>query len=105
MYYIDDIDNIEYISDSFVQSRNFHGKDVKIHPGELIFKKWYFIVLSSTISFLDWKRSQDWFFPQDIALLTLDSFEIGIYSRVNPICLPIYPNHKFDRFDIKSIGE
>ena len=67
---------------------------------------WHTIQYSSVqFPFLDWNKSKDWFFPQDIALLTLKSFEIGIYRRINPICLRIDPNQQFDSHDIKFIGE
>ena len=63
------------------------------------------ILFTNTISFLDWNKSENWFFPQDIALLILKSFEIGIFRGVNPICLRIDPNQIFNSHDIKFIGE
>ena len=46
--------------------------------------------------FLDWEKSKKWFFPQDIALLIVEKFEIGINRKINPICLPYDLGQKFN---------
>ena len=98
-----DDDYSDDIEDNLVQKRGFQGRDVKIHPGKQIFLKLseFFTIRKNPI--LDWYKSKLWFFEQDIALISLKSFHIGIRRNVNPICLPY--GLKYKNTKLKFIGE
>ena len=55
--------------------------------------------------FLDWEKSKKWFFPQDIALLIVEKFEIGINRKINPICLPYDLGKRSDKKHLRFIGK